>query len=664
MIWPKWLNTALKNRIIILLLVIFLLIVGSLVAFYWDRNVQQQNLMTLTLASRQRALVEQMTREVAEIEFDRDDRDQHIEVVQRAANTFEQTLWALTEGGQATYLPDQPVAVPAAQDPDIQRSLHQVHHTWDIFRGYLNEIISTDPADPNFTAKIRAVERLSPKLSREIDQVILHCQAVAEQENTLFWWVEGAIFAGILIFVGASYQLSKNSILKPLRKLESIIERMGQGDLNTPIMVKGPREIEAISHSLDTMRTQLNFSRSEMNNWVEQLESRAAQRGRELNAVFDLSQEIVNEPNLEQFLTSITDRAKTLTGAQVARLCVRNENRNVVIPTASSGNFPAATDSQELPACKPDIQLINIDPKATVEEMLCSACAFPENDQSRHCLVTPLRTGERTIGGLCVVRTTPKSFDADEVRALTLLANSAAIAISNVMLIEAGRYQAEQAASLIERENLAANLHDDLAQNLAYLISKADLLKGLISTGYSIDVESQLDQMRVTLNKAYTQVRATLVDLREPVASRNNDDTSPVVVEKTLAEELTCYLADFDQEAINTSLTITDTAVLTLSPKIRIQALHIVREALHNVRKHAQARQVSVHIGQADRGKAICFTIKDDGRGFDPATVKGENHIGLSIMRARAERSGGRLVIDSAPNSGTKISTYFPLSQN
>jgi signal transduction histidine kinase len=54
------------------------------------------------------------------------------------------------------------------------------------------------------------------------------------------------------------------------------------------------------------------------------------------------------------------------------------------------------------------------------------------------------------------------------------------------------------------------------------------------------------------------------------------------------------------------------------------------------------------------------FTVADDGCGFDPASSVGDSHLGLTIMRARAERSGGRLVIDSTPGVGTRISIYFP----
>jgi nitrate/nitrite-specific signal transduction histidine kinase len=278
--------------------------------------------MIITLAGRQRALIQQMTRAARELEFDRDDEQQHLQDLQEAAETFEQTLWALTNGGQAPYLPNQPANVPATGNPDIQLQLHQVHHTWDIFRGYLNQIVAEEPTNSNFTTAIRAAERLSPELLQEADEVVRQYQAAADDETIRLWWVEGALLIGAFILMGAAYLVTKITFLNPLRTLESVVDRMGRGDLNTPVKIAGPREIEAIGHSLDTMRAQLKISQTEFIAWTEKLEFNVTQRTRELRAAFESSQEIVADIDLDQLLSSITERAKKLMEAQAARLCL------------------------------------------------------------------------------------------------------------------------------------------------------------------------------------------------------------------------------------------------------------------------------------------------------------------------------------------------------
>ena len=89
------------------------------------------------------------------------------------------------------------------------------------------------------------------------------------------------------------------------------------------------------------------------------------------------------------------------------------------------------------------------------------------------------------------------------------------------------------------------------------------------------------------------------------------------------------------------------------------QALHIVREALTNIRRHAQAAHVQLTVRQNQ--ETITLEIADDGVGFYPAQANSQNHLGLTIMRTRAERCQGQLTLHSSPGQGTRISATFPM---
>jgi signal transduction histidine kinase len=108
-------------------------------------------------------------------------------------------------------------------------------------------------------------------------------------------------------------------------------------------------------------------------------------------------------------------------------------------------------------------------------------------------------------------------------------------------------------------------------------------------------------------------------------------------------------------------LSINDASALALSRVAQTQAYHIVREALINVRRHAQARHVIVTVGRIN-GTAS-FTIEDDGRGFERAAVDEQQHLGLSIMRTRAERCGGSLQVESELGKGTKVTALLPVQK-
>jgi signal transduction histidine kinase len=156
--------------------------------------------------------------------------------------------------------------------------------------------------------------------------------------------------------------------------------------------------------------------------------------------------------------------------------------------------------------------------------------------------------------------------------------------------------------------------------------------------------------MKAAIKTAYVQVRAALVGLREPVISTDGD----------LAAKLNDCVNDFRYVSrLVVDLVMADVSALELSPVGQKQALHIVKESLNNVHRHAQARRVEVRV-ERDHGNAR-LTIADNGQGFDPTRMETGNHLGLTIMRARAERCGGALTVDSVPGRGTRIIACLPL---
>ncbi|MGZ8197590.1 MAG: sensor histidine kinase, partial [Burkholderiales bacterium] len=98
-----------------------------------------------------------------------------------------------------------------------------------------------------------------------------------------------------------------------------------------------------------------------------------------------------------------------------------------------------------------------------------------------------------------------------------------------------------------------------------------------------------------------------------------------------------------------------------LPPDRQLQVLHILQEALSNVRKHAAATKVEVAMR---RNGIYEFRVSDNGSGFDPADMErwGERHMGLRIMRERAQRIGGEVRIDSERGKGTQVTLVLPVA--
>ena len=395
------------------------------------------------------------------------------------------------------------------------------------------------------------------------------------------------------------------------------------------------------SRSIESLRAELDQA-------YAQMEARVAERTRELTSAFELSQEISAQIDLETLLQSATDRARTLTHADAASLCLIDHDQRMLILSAGSGRGTSPIGlRQPIGRGLYPTDLVLEQGLTIATQTTCTQCGFLHRYTAGECAAAPLRVGDQTLGALCVVRDGGSNFDADESRALTLLANSAAIAIVNARLIEAGRRQAEQTAALAEREQLAADLHDNLAQMLGFLKIKIDQTKNDLAQADIEAAQRELDRMQLTTDEAYQQIRSMLIGLHQPPTT---DD---------LAEKIAACVNDFQQAAgLPAELIIVDQSALALPHSSQAQALLIVREALTNVRRHAQASQVRVQIDRVN-GEAR-FSVEDNGCGFASDAIDMRNHLGVSIMRTRAERSHGYLTIDSWPGVGTKIIAHFP----
>jgi two-component system nitrate/nitrite sensor histidine kinase NarX len=155
--------------------------------------------------------------------------------------------------------------------------------------------------------------------------------------------------------------------------------------------------------------------------------------------------------------------------------------------------------------------------------------------------------------------------------------------------------------------------------------------------------------MKSVTGEAYDSVREMLTNL-------NRNGTGGQT--PTLAS-IEAFTEDFRaQSGLDVSLISNKRAFARLTPTAQQQAYYIVRESLTNVRRHAQATTVTVQMRKQPDG--LQLTIQDNGRGFDPAQKMEGTHLGLTIMKARANRCGGTLVVESKPNMGTLISAYLP----
>lgn len=613
-----------QGRVSLVFLAFFSLVTISVVATFWGIRQQDGDAVTINLAGRQRMLTQKMTWLALA-------RPQDPELT-ASIQLFEQTLDALRRGGSVAYEvagKDTLVVLPPAPDAGLRASLEEADKLWVEFRAQLTR---SDPL---------ALQASSAAILARLDSIVSEYEAHARAKLARVQVIQAISFASALLLLAWGYLLVRQRIFFPLAGLGAAARRMASGELDKPLQPTADDELGELAGAFETMRQEIATSRG-------QLEARVAQRTRELLAAFEFSQEIVAQLDLEHLLQSVTERARVLTNSNAAALCLLEEDRSTLVLAASSGGRGAQLQMRQ--ALQRDSTHRVVDAGETiVTPANCAHCQFLEAHAPGQCAVAPLRAGDATLGALCVVRPPGQEFDPDETRALTLLSNAAAIAIANAQLVRSSRLQAEQSAALAERERLAAELHDNLAQTFSFLGMKVDRVKSMLTSGQAEEGLKDLDLMKTATGRAYVQVRDALVGLSEPLP-----------IASDFAQRLKAAIDEFRHaSSLPVELRIADPGALALPRLAQAQALHIVREALANIQRHAAAQQAWVRL-DCENGRAR-FTIEDDGCGFDPQAVVGSHHLGLRLMRSRAVRVGGGLEVESAPGEGARVVAWLPI---
>jgi len=253
-----------------------------------------------------------------------------------------------------------------------------------------------------------------------------------------------------------------------------------------------------------------------------------------------------------------------------------------------------------------------------------------------------------SFGILWLGRRAGPEFTDRERRFLVALSDLASIACSTARARETER----QAAIVAERERIAREMHDSLAQILGVTHLRLRALGARAEVASAPAVATEVADLAAISEEGYRDVRESILGLRE--ASRPG---------RSLAESIAAYLEKYGHQAGIAAMLENDVeGELALPPRVEVQIIRVIQEALTNVRKHGAASKVVVRLRDCDEGVQI--EIEDDGRGFDiGGTLLGRDGFGLHTMRERMGLVGGTLTIDSAPGRGTRIIAVAPASR-
>lgn len=252
-------------------------------------------------------------------------------------------------------------------------------------------------------------------------------------------------------------------------------------------------------------------------------------------------------------------------------------------------------------------------------------------------LGVPMRAMGKVVGVFGILAKTGRQFGADEVALLGSIADQVGVAVKNARLYQ----QAEQLATMEERQRLAHDLHDSVTQSLYSLTLLAEASKRLISSGNLEQAEDYITRLGETASDSLKEMRLLVYKLRPPTL----DEGLVVALQQRMG-------AVERRAGVNAHLIAGDIA--RLSAPVEEGLYRIAQEALNNALKHARASSVTVRIQPVN--KQIELQVEDNGIGFDLDAVDCHQGMGLTSMRERARRLGGTLHIQTSPNKGTRVS--------
>jgi signal transduction histidine kinase len=349
---------------------------------------------------------------------------------------------------------------------------------------------------------------------------------------------------------------------------------------------------------------------------------------------------------LADVLKTVTEQGRALLEADASALCLwDSQNRWLVV---GSENGPADAFESETRIGRRVAQrtnLLRVDAEHPDE---CVTCALIRAPYQQFHIEMPLQVDAQVIGCLCVASSRSRTFSEREIQMLGGLVDQAAMAIRNARALD----QAGNAGIVLERERLAREMHDTLAQVLGFVNTKSQAVRELLDAGRIDAAREQIDHLTALSLELSADVREVIMGLRTAL--------SPA---KSLLPTLGDYVQAYSKQSqIDAQMIVEDGArELSFAPAVELQMIRIVQESLTNIRKHAQAQHAVVRFATIDGHAEI--RIEDDGRGFDPSRVaRGDwPQFGLQTMRERAESIGGAFVIVSKPNLGTQIIVQIPL---
>jgi two-component system nitrate/nitrite sensor histidine kinase NarX len=539
--------------------------------------------------------------------------------------------------------PQRPLFVP--HTATVAREFAAFDREWTALEPSFRRVAVGKPLDverAQIEAFVTTVDRLVGAIERDSAETTLLLRRIQIA-------LVGLAVAGTLALIYLSFLF----VIRPVHRLEDGLRRMASGDFEARLPAQSKDEFGSLAQGFNHMAERLEQSYRTLEARVGEKTRTLAEQNQRLTTLYDMTAYLNATTSVEEVCRGFLRRLIVVTGAAGGLVRLASKEDGTLHRFVEQGLAETFLERETCIARGECACGDAVTHEAAVIHILRGR-RMPFAVTLPHCrdagfgtvAAFPIAAHRQVLGVYNLFFTDAHEIASETRHMLESLGQHLGAAIENIRLASRER----ELAVTKERNLLAQELHDSIAQSLAFLNLQVQVLRRWLASGRVGDASQTLDEIQRGVQESYADVRELLTHFR--VRAGVGD----------VEHGVRSLLARFERHAgVPTSLRV-DGSALPLAPDDQLQVMHILQEALSNVRKHARAKMVDVEV---HRGQGYLFVVRDDGRGFDTTRppADGDHHVGLRIMRERAERIGAALAIASAPGRGTEIVLRVPIVQ-
>lgn len=556
-------------------------------------------------------------------------------------DAFEEAMRSLESGD-----PSRPMFLPGEQE--IQRQFARLWQIWSVdMKPAISKLVDTEDTAVR-AAHLIAFRKATEHYVDSVDKLVYAIERDISKKTSLLRSLQmgliGLSVAGTVALIYLMFLL----VIRPVNSMAQGMRSMESGDFGARLPIETRDEFGSLAAGFNRMAVRLQDLYRNLADKVAQKTQSLERQNRELSTISEVAALLNHPGTLEDMSRDFLRKLMVTLGADggaVRLIEERTGKIHLYVQEQLAAEFvrdEACLDMGEClcgeaaQRCISTVrQFSNNGPREI--DLRCRRFGYQTFS------AFTIQFKNRVLGIFNLYFSDAREFDASERVMLESLGKHLGVAIENQRLVAR---EMEMAVSE-ERNLLAQELHDSIAQSLAFLNLQAQMLDDSLDSSDLAEARKDLSRMRDGIQESYDDVRELLVHFRTKFG------------ESDVATAVRALIERFETDTgIAGEMKLTGEGV-PLSPETQIQALHIVQECLSNARKHSGASRVIVEL---QRGPVYRFCISDDGSGFEPDKQK-EGHVGLAIMRERAQRIGGDIVVNSRPGAGTRVTLTIPIVQ-